>query len=105
MDQKVAARDHGMGVVHDERPMLGGVPQGEFGPGDTVEIDVSEQSLILRTRTPVLTASPALARSVNIIATARKARINLLGRGTSSGSGRSCVEHAPCSLQHRGPVG
>jgi ATP-dependent Clp protease ATP-binding subunit ClpC len=30
--------------------------QGEFGPGDTVEIDVSEESLVLRTRTPVATA-------------------------------------------------
>ncbi|MGH2587542.1 MAG: ATP-dependent Clp protease ATP-binding subunit, partial [Dehalococcoidia bacterium] len=30
--------------------------QGDFGPGDTVEIDVSEDSLVLRTRTPVATA-------------------------------------------------
>src|SRR5215216_2126290 len=29
---------------------------GEFGPGDTVEIDVSEDSLVLRTRTPAVTA-------------------------------------------------
>ncbi|MGD9891725.1 MAG: ATP-dependent Clp protease ATP-binding subunit [Dehalococcoidia bacterium] len=28
----------------------------EFGPGDTVEIDVSEDSLVLRTKTPVATA-------------------------------------------------
>jgi ATP-dependent Clp protease ATP-binding subunit ClpC len=30
--------------------------QGDFGAGDTVEIDVSEDSLVLRTRTPVATA-------------------------------------------------
>jgi ATP-dependent Clp protease ATP-binding subunit ClpC len=29
---------------------------GDFGPGDTVEIDVSEDSLVLRTKTPVATA-------------------------------------------------